>query len=227
MELSVADDGQGIPPEVLPRVFDPFFTTKAVGQGTGMGLSVVQGIVRNMGGHAVLTSRPGKGTTLRLLFPPRGQERGSSRKGSPASPALRGPTGRSARLMVVDDEPMLCRALSRTLTSRGYQASGFTDARAALKAFEEDPGGFDALITDETMPELTGSELARAVLALRPGFPIFMCTGNADLVDLPALQRCGVRRLFEKPVAPEQLAAAIDEACAPPVLLGAAGDPAR
>ncbi len=208
LHLSISDTGVGMEPEVLEHAFEPFFTTKGV-EGTGLGLSVVHGIVREHAGAITVRSRPGEGTTFDLWFPVR-NEADSRRPGSDSSE----PKGGSQRILVVDDEEALAHLMVRTLERLGYRATGFRAPALALQAVREDPTGFDALVTDLSMPGMTGLELAAAVRAIAPALPIAISTGRTeDLGTLaPAL---GIEVVIAKPAKRTELAQALARLLAP------------
>jgi CheY-like chemotaxis protein len=170
--LTVTDTGTGIPPEVIDRIFDPFFTTKEVGTGTGLGLSLVHGIVTELGGAIDVASAPGAGSTFTICLP---------RFGDVAEPVDAReadlPHGTGQRVLIVDDEEPLVQLASRTLEQLGYAPVGFTSSSAALAALRADPQHFDALITDERMPEMSGSALIREVRGMRASMPIVLMSG--------------------------------------------------
>ncbi|WP_139237525.1 ATP-binding protein [Variovorax sp. OV329] len=170
--LTVADTGGGIAPEVMDRIFDPFFTTKDVGTGTGLGLSLVHGIVTELGGAIDVASTVGEGCTFVVHLPRAGDavERGDERTATP-------PRGDGQRVLVVDDEQPLVQLATRTLQALGYQAVGFSSSTAALAEFRQDPQRFDALVTDERMPEMSGAALIREVRSMRSGMPIVLMSG--------------------------------------------------
>ena len=198
VELSVTDDGPGMSPEVLERIFDPFFTTKAVGRGTGMGLAVVMGIMKKIGGHIIVESRPGKGSSFRLYYPLTTRAPAAE---SPATPCLTAPlTGRSRRVLVVDDEVALGQLLARALEGHGYTVSLHHDPCAAREAFRADPGGFDALVSDQTMPGLTGLELIHSLRELKPDLPVVLLSGYSEVVDEQSAKQLGVRHFLSKPM---------------------------
>lgn len=208
VSFSVTDTGCGISPENFKRIFDPFFTTKAVGKGTGLGLSVVQGIVRRVGGCIVVDSQLGVGTTVQVLLPV-----ADVSVGLPATTGLP-PTissGNGARILVVDDETALARYLSDLLVGENYVIDVYTDSVEALSYFRDNPQRIDAVITDQTMPDKSGIELAGAMLALRPELPIFLCSGYSDSIDEAGAQSFGIRRFFYKPVNAAELLAALNE----------------
>jgi len=201
VELIAQDNGQGIYTSVLHKIFDPFFTTKDIGKGTGMGLSMVHGIVHEHGGHILVDSTPGKGTTFRLLFP----QIGNAEVIATESDSLRESVCGSGRVMVVDDDPALTGYLKELLQERGYQVTALTDSREALDLFEQDPQAFDLLLTDQTMPRLAGDKLAQAMLAQRPDLPVILCTGYSDRIDAGRARQLNIRGYFTKPVDPDRL----------------------
>ena len=200
--LEVSDNGSGIAPQHRPRLFDPFFTTKDVGKGTGLGLSMVQGILRRSGGHVVVESQVGQGSRFRLLFPIAAATQAPAAE--PASLA-NSDSGRGQLIWVVDDEPTVARFLAELLTGWGYRVRQFNESEAVLAAFQSTPNDADLLISDQTMPGLSGVELAARVHGLRPALPIILCTGNSADLDHAELLRHGIRRCFAKPVAVQEL----------------------
>jgi len=200
LELAVQDTGSGIAPEVLERMFDPFFTTKAVGQGSGMGLATVHGIVHEHGGHVMVDTAAGRGTTFRILLPPVAQV--ATETSAPAAPSIaRASRDRlSGRVLLVDDEPLVRQFMSELLTGWGLEVSAHENAVPAREDIERDPGRYDLVITDQTMPGMTGLELACWLVELRPGLPIVLYTGYGDNLQNANLERCGVQAVLPKPV---------------------------
>ena len=174
--LEVADTGSGIAPKVLERIFDPFFTTKEVGVGTGLGLSLVHGIVTGLGGAIDVATTVGKGSVFTVYLPRAGDVIAASKPQRSARNRGRGAAVTSA-ILVVDDEESLVRLVTETLTEVGYTPVGFTASAAALDAFLADPEQFDAVITDESMPGTSGSDLIRKMRAIRPTIPILLMSG--------------------------------------------------
>ncbi|MGD0663875.1 MAG: ATP-binding protein [Syntrophorhabdales bacterium] len=168
--LSVMDTGVGVAPEILDHIFDPFFTTKVAGEGTGLGLSVVHGIVASHGGAITVSSEPGKGSTFTVYLPKLLQEQ-SRDFASGGSPIPRG----HERILFIDDEEELAAMADEMLTDLGYRVTSKTKAREALALFRLDPSRFDLIITDQTMPEMTGVDLAKEILAIRADMPIIIC----------------------------------------------------
>jgi signal transduction histidine kinase len=198
--LRVTDTGHGIDPEDLDRIFEPFFTTKPVSEGTGLGLSVVHGIVKSLGGDIRVISEKGHGADFQIIFPALAKENAAVIP--PSSPLPRG----EERVMVVDDETELVSWLQRFLGDLGYQVTAHADSRAALAAFLAAPDSFDLIVTDMTMPGLTGKELAREILARRPELPVIMCTGFSETMDRNQALELGIREYVMKPVVRQELA---------------------
>lgn len=173
--LTVADSGCGIAPEIIDRIFDPFFTTKDVGSGTGLGLSLVHGIVTELGGAIDVSSTVGDGSTFIVHLPRSGDAVVASGDGE-----MPPPRGSGQRVLIVDDEEPLMQLATRTLQELGYVAVGFTSSRQALEQFRADPESFDALVTDERMPEMSGSALIREVRGVRSAMPIVLMSGFLD-----------------------------------------------
>ncbi len=191
--LTISDTGHGMEPAVMERIFDPYFTTKKVGEGTGLGLSVVQGIVTTNGGAISVHSEPGKGTSFEVYF----------REMETSAPVLAKtrqalPTG-AERILFVDDEQILAELGKELLGSLGYKVDAKTSSLEALETFKTDPHGFDLVITDMTMPGLRGEELAREIIALRPGMPVILCTGYSELIDERQAQEMGISEFIMKP----------------------------
>jgi PAS domain S-box-containing protein len=198
--LSVTDDGCGMDKATLQRIFDPFFTTKPQGQGTGLGLSVVDGIMKSHGGIVTVYSQPGKGTAMRLYFP--AVEETSDYAATPHAVNLM--TG-SGHILYVDDDEALVSLASRTLQRLGYQVTGCDDPVAALELFRSAPGDFDVVVSDLSMPMLHGFDLARELLSIRPQLPIVITSGYVRQEDQDAAARIGVSALILKPNTIEEL----------------------
>lgn len=207
VKLVVSDSGKGIAPEMLDRIFDPFFTTKGVGEGTGLGLSVVHGIVVDLGGAIEVTSKPGEGTTFAIWLP-------TSEQSATAAPDRRGeaPRGRGECVMIVDDERALVAVAEEMLAELGYEPVGFHSSIAALQAFRADAQRFDAILTDETMPDLQGSDFAREVARLRPDVPILLMSGYAARQLADRARASGVTEVLRKPLVSRDIAEALARA---------------
>jgi PAS domain S-box-containing protein len=200
MSLTVRDTGAGIPPDIVDRIFDPFFTTKKVGEGTGLGLSVVHGIVKQSGGYIAVESAPGEGSTFTVYFP--------KTAGEPSAEVVSDdylPTGYE-RVLFVDDEEALVEMGEEILAELGYHVTSRTGSKEALALLREDPSRFDLVITDQTMPDMTGVELAKEILALRPDMPIIMCTGFSHAVDADKARAAGIRAFVMKPLTKKEIA---------------------
>ena len=193
-QLTVADNGPGIAEEVLDRIFDPFFTTKEVGKGTGMGLSVVHGIMESHGGKIVVETEVGDGTAFHLFFPVTQEQSVVSRQEIPVLP------GGKESILLVDDEELIVFTEKEILKRQGYVVSAHKSSVAAMELFRKNPDDFDLLITDQTMPGLTGMELAERILQIRPGFPIILCTGYSSKVDKAKAEEQGIRFFATKPL---------------------------
>ncbi len=198
--LTVSDTGQGIEPELCSRIFDPYYTTKGVGDGTGLGLSVVHGIVKSYHGAIHVFSEPGKGTTLKVFFPL------IESKIAPEATSLGSlPTGKE-RILFVDDQAALAEIGGQMLKSLGYEVTVRTSSNEALEVFREQPDKYDLLLTDMTMPEMTGKDLAQEFLRLRPDFPIILCTGFSEIVSEESAQQIGIKAFVMKPIIMRELA---------------------
>jgi CheY-like chemotaxis protein len=176
-------------------MFDPFFTTKRVGDGTGLGLALVHGIVVNFGGVIDVATQLGVGTTFTIWLPAAGQ--------MPmllAEPAGELPRGNGETVMIVDDEPALVALAEETLAELGYEPVGFASSLAALQAFREEPKRFDLVLSDETMPDLSGTELAREIRQVRPEISIILMSGYGDAQLSERAQAAGVIEVLHKPL---------------------------
>jgi signal transduction histidine kinase/CheY-like chemotaxis protein len=199
--LAVADTGSGVSPEVLERMFDPFFTTKKSGDGTGLGLSVVHGIVSDLGGGIDVAANTPRGTVVTVWLPVCGEV------AAPSGPhPVDWPKGRGQTVMVVDDERPLLELAEELLAGLDYEPVGYDSAEAALAAFEADPHRFDAVLTDQSLPGMPGDELVERLLAVRPGMPILLMSGNLGADVEQRLRRRGVRAVLHKPLALQDLA---------------------
>ena len=213
VELKVADSGEGMTPEERRRLFEPFFTTKEVGEGTGLGLSVVHGIMHDYHGHVCVRSSPGNGAAFSLLFPLAGQPGGeqSADQADDGDTALRGAPVTGQRVLLVDDEEPLLELMQTWLAHQGYQVQAFGRAEEALARIEANPREVDLLITDQSMPGIGGLELIRAARALREDLPVVLCSGYASRDAAEDMQSLGDARLLDKPFGRESLLAAVGE----------------
>ena len=194
LKLTVQDTGHGMDRSVLDRIFDPYFTTKGPGEGTGLGLAVVHGIVKNHNGAIIVHSEPGTGTAFQVYLPT------LEREASPIETAPVSIARGSERIIVVDDEEKLAIAIKRMLEYLGYKVTAMTSSVATLSLFRQHPEGFDLLVTDYTMPEMTGIDLAKEIIGVRPGFPIILCTGFSEKISEDIVKSMGIRALLMKPV---------------------------
>jgi len=195
--------GDGIDPVHVKRIFDPFFTTKGISEGTGLGLSVVYGIVKGHGGAITVNSALGSGSTFTVYIPAvRYQE---------TKEELDGEEIRSGheRILFVDDEPMLASVGREILQKLGYKVIDSTDSVQALEMFTEKPDDYDLIITDMTMPCMMGIDLASEILKIRPETPIILCTGHSDMIDEEKAKKKGIRRFIMKPLRQRELAKAV------------------
>jgi len=207
LKLTVSDTGHGMEPSVQERIFEPFFTTKKQGEGTGMGLSVVHGIAKNHGGALTVESEPAKGSSFHVFLPALQEEGGSIT--DEAKGAI--PRG-TERVLFVDDEADLVSLAEDMLTRLGYKVVGQTDSMEALHLFNMRPELFDIVITDQTMPNLTGKELAKKLIGIRPDIPIILCTGYQSEIASEGKQSPGISESILKPVARRTIAEAIRRA---------------
>jgi len=204
LKLSVEDTGCGINSDVMEKIFNPYFTTKDVDEGTGMGLSVVHGIVNDHGGDIRVYSEPGKGTAFHVYLP-------LIKTGTVEHKIIPGesaPTG-TERILFVDDEEIIVNMNRQVLEDLGYQVTSRTSSVEALEAFRARPNEFDLIITDMTMPNMTGAELAPRLLEIRPDIPIILCTGFSELVDKDKAEAIGIREYVMKPIIRDEIARAI------------------
>ena len=201
--LAVKDSGHGIPPEITERIFEPYFTTKGVGEGTGLGLALVHSITRSCGGGIQVASEPDKGTTIQVLFP---VLQSADQAESEEAAAVHAGSG---RILVVDDEPDIVAAAGIILEKAGYQVETRSNGQEALEAFWADPDRFDLIFTDQTMPQLTGVELAQEVMKVRPRLPVIICTGFSESITPEQIRELGIAELLMKPLTPGALAEAV------------------
>jgi CheY-like chemotaxis protein len=207
IRLVIKDTGSGIPPDVVERIFDPFFTTRGVGKGTGLGLSLVHGIVTDLGGAIDVKSAIGEGSCFEIWLPI------TSQAGKPAVELVRDlPRGRGETLMIVDDEPALVALAEEMLAGLGYEPVGFESSDLALQAFRARPERFDLVLTDEAMPDLVGTALAREIRLLRPDVPIILMSGHGGAPLAHRAAAIGVKEVLHKPLQRVDLAEALARA---------------
>jgi PAS domain S-box-containing protein len=203
MKLTVRDTGTGIPGDVIDRIFDPFFTTKGVGEGTGLGLSVVLGIVKQSGGHITVVSEPGRGSVFDVYFP---QISETPAVGVTADEATI--PGGHERVLFVDDEEALVEMGEELLSGLGYEVTCCTSSSKALTRFRRDPSRFDLVVTDQTMPGMTGVQLAAELLAIRP-IPVILCTGFSHTTNEESARAAGIKGFVMKPLTKREIAKTI------------------
>ena len=205
LELSVRDTGPGIPAEILEHIFEPYFTTKQKGVGTGLGLSVVHGIVQRHGGLIRVESHPGSGARFRVYLPLLTGIQPVAPKAEPA------PAPGREHILVVDDEAVLTVVMKKTLEHLGYRVTVFNDAQEALDFFRSEPDAVQLVVTDMTMPKLTGDRLAEKILQIRPRLPLIICTGYSERLSDGRIKEIGARTLLMKPIELKTLAQRIRE----------------
>ena len=203
LKLTVSDTGCGMSTHVLERIFDPFFTTKTNGEGTGMGLSVVHGIVTSHGGSVTVCSQPGKGTAFTVFLPI--YETGIVPRETRENHIPRG----TEHILFIDDEEPLTKMGKRLLESIGYDVVTRTSSIEALELFKSVPERFDVVITDMTMPKLTGDKLAKQLLKIKSDIPIILCTGFSSMIDEEKAKTMGISAFINKPIIKREIAETI------------------
>ena len=199
LKLTITDTGHGMPAEILEKIFDPYFTTKGQGEGTGLGLSVVYGIVQSLKGCIAVDSQPGRGTSFTVSLPllaaapaPAAEEK---------APQMAG----SGTVLLVDDEVALVKMVQVMLQRMGYEVIACRSGGEALAAFRREPERFDLVVTDQTMPQMTGVQLARELLSTRPELPVILCSGYNEAVVVDQARLTGICGILAKPFSPRQL----------------------
>jgi CheY-like chemotaxis protein/anti-sigma regulatory factor (Ser/Thr protein kinase) len=206
VKLTVSDTGKGISPQIIDRIFEPFFTTKEVGKGSGMGLSVVHGIIKSWGGAVSVESKPGKGTAVNLFFPVvEGEAVLESKPVGEESP-----TG-NERILFIDDEKSMVNMARGILERLGYQVETRMSPLEALELFRSKPGEFDLVITDMAMPRMTGDILAKKILTIRPGIPVILCTGFTEKISEEDADEIGIKAFLTKPLVMREFAVKVRE----------------
>jgi len=206
LNLIVKDTGMGIPQNIVDKIFDPFFTTKPQGEGTGLGLSVVHGIIESYGGKIYVESAPGKGTMFTIYLP---SVKGGNKKETTGE--LKPPPMGKGRILCVDDEEDIVYLMTQLLTFSGFEVTGKTNSKEALEIFRNEPEKFDLIITDYTMPHMTGLVLAKEITNIRPHIPVILCTGLNDSISMEEVNSFGIKEILFKPVNVNTLVGTISE----------------
>jgi len=204
--LSVSDTGAGIDQKARNHIFDPFYTTKEVGKGTGMGLSVVHGVVESHGVFITVESELGQGSTFHVFFPVT-EEKEEEILEIETTQFLKG----SERILLVDDETMILKMAEQMLKNFGYEVTTGSNSVKALEIFKSKPDQFDLLITDQSMPNMSGSELVAEILKARPGMPIILCTGYSSKVSAENASEKGISKYMTKPYSLKKLSETVRE----------------
>ena len=206
LKLAVRDDGDGMDEAIMAKIFDPLFTTKSEREGTGLGLCIVKKIVDEHKGFISVESTPGKGSTFTIYLP-----RASITQAPAIESVFRSESFGTEKIMVVDDEHSIVAMEQESLGEMGYQVTGFVNSSDALKAFRDNPQDYDLVITDQTMPEITGSELATQLLTIRQDIPIILLTGHSDIITEEDALKMGIKKFRLKPLDIDELAGFIRE----------------
>lgn len=217
IRLSIKDTGCGMDETTLKSIFDPYFTTKQTGEGTGLGLTVVQSIIKSHGGIIEAMSEPGHGSAFTILLPMLATTEQVPESPSSSCP----PQSGTGHILLVDDEIAIVQSEKRAFEALGYRVTGCTDSKEALERFRANPCAFDIVVTDQTMPHLTGLDLAKEMLAIRPEASVVLCTGYSDAVNEQQAKTAGIQQFIMKPASRDELAAVIRN-----VLAGKGGEPA-
>jgi two-component system cell cycle sensor histidine kinase/response regulator CckA len=208
LRISVSDTGCGMEREVMDRIFEPYFTTKEIGQGTGMGLSVVHGIVKSHKGAITIYSEPGMGSTFHVYLPRIESDDATTESEEEETLFPRG----TERILFIDDEESIVDLGRQMLNRLGYKVTTRTDSLEALQVFREQPDQFDLVITDMTMPNMTGNRLARELMGICPDIPIILCTGFSELITEERAKEMGIREFVMKPLIMSEMARVVRRA---------------
>jgi nitrogen-specific signal transduction histidine kinase/ActR/RegA family two-component response regulator len=204
IELMVKDSGHGMEPQVMERIFEPYYTTKAQGKGTGLGLSVIHGIVKSHGGDITVSSRPGNGATFKVYLPIIDDIEEEIHVIEPLI-AING----KERILLIDDEEQIIDIEQQILERLGYKVTSKTDSEEALEEFAAQPDRFDLVITDMTMPKMTGDQLARRMMDIKPQIPVILCTGFNETISEEKALAMGIDKFVMKPIVKDELASSI------------------
>ncbi|MGA1869317.1 MAG: response regulator [bacterium] len=200
-QLTFADTGHGMEHEIMERIFDPYFTTKSLSKGTGMGLSVVHGIISGHGGHITVESTVDEGTTFHIYLPR--IHTTSAKKESYTNPSI---PGGNERILLIDDEEPILHMLKQMLERMGYSITALTSSSEALEVFRTHMDKYDLIITDQTMPAMTGAQLAEEVIKIRSDIPVILCTGFSEIMDEEQAKSIGIQEYIMKPVVKSEIA---------------------
>ena len=211
VRISVCDTGPGISPEIKNNIFDPFFTTKDIGKGTGMGLSIIHGITKSYGGFITFDSEPAKGAAFHVFLPV--LQKASPLESKSSDQVHAG----NERILFVDDEEMITDINKKILEKLGYQVTTANSGFEALTLFQNHPGQFDLVITDQTMPGMTGASLAEKIIRITPDMPIILCTGYSSTISAEKASSIGIKEFAFKPLSKSNLAGLIRKILNPPV----------
>ena len=204
IELLVKDSGHGMNPQVIERIFEPYYTTKEQGKGTGLGLSVIHGIVKNHGGDITVSSQPGKGSSFKVYMPIIDEVEEETQTDEPLI-EING----KERILLIDDEHQIIDIERQILERLGYTVTSTTDSQEALEEFAAQPDHFDLVITDMTMPKMTGDQLAQRMMDIKPQIPVILCTGFNETISEEKALAMGIDKFVMKPVVKEELASTI------------------
>jgi CheY-like chemotaxis protein len=208
-QLTVSDTGHGMTPDILQHIFEPYFTTKKAGEGSGMGLAVVHGIVSAYGGEIAVHSEVGKGTSFNVFLPVENDVQKKVEKIAAVSTAPASTQGQGEKILLVDDEANLAEMAKEMLESYGYSVDTRIDSLEALEVFRENPDKYNLVISDQTMPNLTGVHLAEKIRRIRSDIPIIVCSGYSDSIDEDSYASYGINAFVMKPFAGKDLARAV------------------
>jgi CheY-like chemotaxis protein len=206
VKLGVYDTGFGMDKQTVEKIFDPYFTTKNKGEGTGLGLAMVHGIVKSYDGHISVNSEPGKGTKFQVYIPRIQTEQNIS-----TTEIIKDPRG-TEKILLVDDEEDIAKMQQQMLESLGYQICAMTDSNELLQRFKNAPEDFDLILTDMAMPDMSGVELSQKVLAIRPDIPVIICTGYSELINKEKAKTLGIKEYILKPISKSELAQVVRKA---------------
>lgn len=209
LRVSVRDSGQGMGDIVLGHLFEPFYSTKSKAEGAGMGLAVIHGIMKSMRAHIVVETKNNEGSVFSLFFPVAGEAEAVKNIQPPS--LVVDAQAKAGNLLIVDDEASILDFMTVLLEENDYGVTRAVDGQTALELFTNSPGHFDLVLTDHTMPRMSGVELAQELLAIRPELPIIMCSGYSDVVDEDTARLAGIRAYIKKPARAKQMLKLVSE----------------